>query len=197
MIFEYLFPFFEKYGILISFLGGLFGGETAIISLSFLSANGLFPLWWILVFTTIGEFISDIFVFLIGRMHFISNLTKLEKSFKVYRRIDKIIVKLSRDNIFLVILYGKFIYGASIFGLLYLGIKKKNIIEFLIADFIVVCMWIIILVTIGWLGGHGFNFIITIFNNIKIAIFLLLLFVLILISFQKWLNKKLINVQKQ
>src|SRR3989344_7463681 len=119
-----------EYPILISFVAGLFGGEATILTLAFLSINGLMPIWTILVFSTLGLIISDLALFLFGRLKFIRNIKQLERHYKTFKKIDSIIIKISRDSVFLVLLYAKFIYGISIPALIYLGIKKSSISKF-------------------------------------------------------------------
>jgi membrane protein DedA with SNARE-associated domain len=112
-----LIPLFSNYGILILLLAGLIGGEEIIIGLTSLSVIGLFPLWWILVFVTLGEFISDIIVFSLAKLKIFHKFKKIEKLVKLYEKADKFIIKLSKGNTFLTLLYSKFIYGTRVFVL--------------------------------------------------------------------------------
>ncbi len=196
MVLETITLLFTKYSILLSFLGGLIGGEEIIMTLSFFSAaEELLPLWHIMVFASIGVFISDIIVFSIGRMETMKNFKKLESFSKVYKKIDRVITRLSKKRVFLTLLYTKFMYGARVLTLLYLGMGKTNYKRFLIADFLVVAIWIIPVTMVGWLGGSGYRWVMTLFKSIEIAAFLIVLFIIILIFLRKWIRKALIGLQ--
>jgi membrane protein DedA with SNARE-associated domain len=188
---------FGDYGVLITFLGGLIGGEEAIITLAFLSAAGLFPLWWIVVFSTIGVYLSDIIILFIGRSNLINNFQRLEKYSKVYQKIDYLIVKISKKNLFLTLLYTKFLYGTRVLTLIYLGIKKVKLTKFLIYDFIVVCIWIIPIILVGWLGGSSFRVVINVFKKIELTIILVIIFIILIILIRTWIKTKLLKLRKQ
>jgi len=196
-IIESFIPFFASYGTLITFLGGLIGGEEVIITFAFLSATGLFPLWWIAVFSTIGVYLSDIIVLSIGRCDRIGNFQRLEKYSKVYQKVDHLIVKISRENLFLTLLYTKFLYGTRVLTLIYLGIKKVKWIKFLIYDFIVVCIWIIPVILVGWLGGSGFRIVITVFKRAELTIMLIIIFIILVLMIRAWIKTKLLKLRKQ
>ena len=187
----------KEYPIFISFFGGLFGGEATIIALSFLSINGLIPIWTILVFSTLGLVISDFVLFMIGRLDFVHNIKQLEKHYKTFKKIDFMIIKWSRNKIFLVILYTKFIYGASIPALIYLGIKKSPISKFLFYNILINVLFVSLLISLGVFGGSSFKYIIEVFKDIKLAILMLIIFIIFIIIFNKWINKKLIKNQRK
>ena len=74
IISNFIRPFLKDYGILASFLGGFITGESGILSLSFLSANGFIPVWYVLVFCTLGMYLSDFIPLTIGRFKFLRNI---------------------------------------------------------------------------------------------------------------------------
>jgi len=194
---ENIIPFFVSYGVLITFLGGLIGGEEVIITFAFLSAAGMFPLWWIVVFSTMGVYLSDIIVLSIGRSNLIGNFHKLEKYSKVYQKVDYLIVKISKKNLFLTLLYTKFLYGTRILTLIYLGIKKVEWATFLVYDFIVVCIWIVPIILIGWLGGSSFRIIIAVFKRVELTIMLVVIFIILIVIIRTWVKTKLLKLRKQ
>ena len=197
LLVEKLLTIFSDYPEIISFFGGLFGGEATIITLSFLAINGLMPIWTILVFSTLGLIISDFVLFMIGRLDFVRNIKQLEKHYKTFKKIDSIIIKWSRNKIFLVIFYTKFIYGASIPALIYLGIKKSSISKFLFCNVLVNVLFVSLLISLGIFGGSSFKYIINVFRDIKLAVLMLIIFIIFIIMFNKWINKKLIQNQRK
>ncbi len=194
---ESLIPFFSSYGILITFFCGIFGGEEVILTLVFLSAMGLLPLWWILVFTTIGEYISDTIIFSIGRFSLPRKIRRIEKLTGLYNKAHRIIAKVSRKNTALTLLYSKLIYGTRIMTLIYLGSKKTRWRDFLISEIFVMIIWMSITVTIGWFGGRSIKQISTIFKDIGLTIASLIVFIVLIALMKKWIQSRLLKRQKQ
>lgn len=195
-ILEFIMGLFENYPILIAFLGGLFGGEEVIITLSFLSANGFIPIWILFVFALIGVFLSDIFVFFIGKLRIIKNFKNIEKFSKVYMQVDSRISKLTRESVFLTLLYTKFLYGTRVLTLIYVGLKDIKLRKFMLYDFIVTFIWMCVIVSIGWFAGSSYNLIYKIFKNVQIALLTILIFVVLFFILRKWVGKKLIKMRK-
>lgn len=192
-----LIPFFSQYGILILILSGIIGGEEVIISLVFLSAMGLFPLWWILVFVTLGEFISDLTIFSLAKLKFFHRFKRIERLTRLYEKADKFIIKISKESTFLTILYSKFIYGTRIFTLVYLSSKKVQWKKFILSDFLVFIVWMSIVVAVGWFAGSSIKKLTSTFKNIEFTLLLLLVFIIFIIVIKKWIQKKLLKKQKQ
>jgi len=190
---NYLISLFGNYPILISFFAGLFGGELTLISLGFIAETGYITLWNIIIFTTLGLIISDTVLFLIGRIHYVRNIKQLERFSPHFKKIDSFIIKLSRNNLFLVIFYAKFIYGASIPTLIYLGMKKTSTSKFVFYISVVNMFFLTLFIVIGVLWAKGFFFIIDYFRNIQLAFSLLVLIIILLFIVKKWLKTKLIS----
>ena len=195
MILENLLPFIGEYGKSVSFFGGFVTGESIIIILAFLSAQGVIPLWQVLVFCTIGMYLSDFIPLTIGRFKYLRNLLEKEKFAKRVERIEHNIQKYAKNNLFLILLYTKFIYGLSIPVLIYLGAKKTSYSRFAFVNFLVELVFVPIVVTIGWLAGKGFTFAATIFKNIRIAITLLIVIMIILYFIRRWNTRRLMKKQ--
>lgn len=196
-ILQNILPFVKAHGIMVSLLGGFITGEAVIISLAFLSGAGVLPVWYLLVFCTIGMYFSDFVPFTIGRFRFFRNLLEKEKFVRHVERLEDLLRKYTRNNLFLILMYTKVIYGASIPALVYLGSKKTPYSKFAIYNIFVEIIFVPIVVLVGWLAGRGFNVVTTIFDDIRIGIFLLLVFVVILYFVRKWMNKELIVAPKQ
>jgi len=188
--------FLQKYGILTAFLGGFVTGESVIITLAFLSANGYIPLWWILVFSTLGLFLSDFIPFFIGRLRIFKKFTKYKRFAPIFKRIDLVNRKFSKDRLFLTLLYGKFIYGLSIPVIMYFSSKKVSLKKFIINDFFVVVIYMFFIVSIGYFAGKGFNLLLEIFRSLRIALLFLILLIIIIYLLRKWMSIRLLNRKK-
>ncbi len=186
-------PMIDKYGILISFLGGFVTGESVIIALAFLSATGFIPIWYVLVFSTLGMYLSDFIPFTIGRFRIFEKFTKKELISKRLKQAEDTLQKYTKNNLFLILLYTKFIYGMSIPALIYLGFKKTPYSKFGFSNVLVNLIFVPFIVLIGWLSGRGFSFITKIFQNMRFAIFLLIVLIIILFFVRKWVSQKLIK----
>ncbi|MFH1901981.1 MAG: hypothetical protein ABIK26_07010 [Candidatus Omnitrophota bacterium] len=178
-------------------LSGILGGEELILSLVFLSSLGLFPLWWILIFVTLGEFISDIVIFSLGRIDLFHKFKKIEKLTKLYKKADNLIMKVSKKSTFLTILYSKFIYGTRIFTLVYLSSKKTKWQKFLVSELLALMVWMSITVVIGWFAGASIKQFSLAFKNTGLTIALLVIFIILIIMMKKWIQTKLLKKQKQ
>ena len=197
MVFETLILFLKAHSIILSFFGGFITGETVIVSLAFLSAQGTLPLFDVLVFSTLGMYLSSFIPFLVGRFKFFQNLWEKEKFVKKVEKIEDNFKRYTHNNIFLMLLYTKFFYGASIPALLYLGSKKTSIKKFAFYDFLVELTFVPIVVLVGWLAGKGFKAATEVFHNIRIGIFLLIVLIVVIYQARKWLTHRLMKKQKQ
>ncbi|HIG94871.1 MAG: hypothetical protein QT05_C0051G0052 [archaeon GW2011_AR13] len=196
MFLESILPFIGQYGKSISFLGGFITGESVIITLAFLSAQGFLPLWYVLVFCTIGMYLSDFIPFTIGRFKFFRNFLEKEKYVRQVEKIEYHLQKYTKNNLFLILFYTKIIYGASIPALVYLGAKKTSYSKFSYYNLFVELIFVPFVVLIGWLTGKGFSFLAKIFENLRIAILFLILVIIILYFIRKWESQRLIKKQK-
>lgn len=185
---------FSNYGVLILLLGGVFGGEEIIIGLVFLSLMGLFPLWWIFIFVTAGEFIADFLIFMFGRLHTIEYFKKKDWFARMYDTTDMFIKNASRDSIFRTLLYSKFMYGTRIIALLYVGSKKESIRKFVVAEGAVLVVWMSVAVVVGWLAGTSANQFKETFKHVEVLVGVFFILLVAVTLGKKWLQTKLRDV---
>jgi len=196
MILESITPLIGQYGIIISFFGGFITGESIIVTLAFLSAQGLIPLWQVAIFCTLGMYFSDFIPLTIGRFKFFRKLLEKEKFVKKIEKIERQLTKYTKNNLFLIIFYTKIIYGASIPALFYLGTKKTSYSKFAFYNFIVEIIFVPIIILMGWFAGKSFLFTKNTFTDIRIAILLLIALIILFIFIRRWWNQKLIKKQE-
>lgn len=187
---------FKDHLVLLSFLSGFITGETVILTLSFLSANGYFPLVDILVFCTLGMYFSDFIPFMIGRSEFLRKIFS-KKFFCKKSETSELIIRHLNKHFFLSLLSAKFIYGAAIPVLGYMGYKKVSYKKFALWNILVEIIFVPTVVAIGWFGGKGYGQVSEIFKDLRIAIFLLIIVIILMYFIKKWLGKKLIEKQKK
>ena len=157
---------------------------------------GLFPLWWILIFVTLGEFISDFTIFSLAKLKLFHRFKRIEKLTRLYEKADKFIIKVSKKSTFLTILYSKFIYGTRIFTLVYLSSKKTRWKKFILSEFFILIVWMSIMVAIGWFAGTSVKQISSTFKNIEFTLLLLLILIIFIIMVKKWIQTSLLKMEK-
>jgi len=192
---EFILSLLSTYGELASFLGGFFAGEEVIMTLSFLAANGVLPLWKVFLFSFLGILLCDSLFYFIGRSKLVGSLQKFEKFAHISKKYEHIILKIDKKGTLNLLFTTKFIFGTRLLTLLYLGFKKVKIAEFLISDFIVGLFWMAIVVSLGWFSGSSFYLVLDIFKNIPLAIAGILILVLAFIGIKTWISKKILKKQ--
>jgi len=197
MLFELVVQFLDKHSIIIPFLVGFITGESFIIPLAFLSASGLINLWKVLVFCTLGMFFSEFIPFTIGRIpsvrNFFEKMMVSEKTKKIEKKIHKNLIK----RPFLTLLSAKFIYGLSIPTIIYFGYKKVHYYKFAVYAFLVNLIFAPLIVLVGWFGGKQFTSLISLFEDMRIALLILIILLVLFFYLQKWLSHKLMKMQEQ
>lgn len=187
----------SNYPIFIALIGGLFAGEIAIITLGFLSAQGIFNFWTIFIFFWIGEIIADLIYFELGRSKLFLKIKDLKKFSNVFNKIDEFISTISKKNVFLTLLYSKFVYGTRTAVVIYLGIKKINRKTFIFAEAGVMIIVVLLLEFIGWSAGKEYSFLMDNFKNIQITLSIIILSIMILYQLRKYINNILIKNKKR
>ncbi len=191
LLIERLIPLLSQYGILISFIGGLFAGEEVIATLSFLSAQGYINIWVVFIFCFIGILICDLLFFSVGKFRIFSKFSRFKRLVHFSNRVDNLVIKITKKSTIRALLYTKFIFGTRILTLVYLGFRGTQYKDFLKSDFIVGILWMVIVVSIGWFAGASFRKIIEIFANLQLAFGVLILFVAIIFIIFKIIENKL------
>lgn len=194
-IVEYILSLISSYGELASFLGGFFAGEEVIMTLSFLSANGIIPIWKVFLFSFLGIVLCDTFFYALGRMKVIQNLSNSKRFTSLSKKYEPLILKLNKKGTLNLLFTTKFIFGTRILTLLYLGFRKTKVLEFLISDLIVGVFWMVIVVSLGWFSGSSFYLILNIFKNVQIALLVIVILVLILVGIKKWISGRMLKKQ--
>ena len=192
-IFNILSGYLSQYPILTSFLIGIFTGEEVILILAFLSAQGVLPLWVVLVFVPLGTFLCDTFFFFIGKTRIVNRLKEWKHFSRNYKRVDEHVGKLTRERHILTLFYTKFIYGTRIVTLIFLGLKGTSYSQFFVYNLAITILWAIIIIPLGYFAGKGYTFIIDIFRSVELGLLFILLSVILFFLIKKWISTKLIK----
>lgn len=191
-LFDTLRQFFFDYTFfqyLVIFLGSAFGGEFAIISLAFLSAQDIFPLPLFLIISFFGTLSSDILWFFLGKTKIAGKIIDHRYALNTIAVVMEAIHFVSRGHHLLAFIFAKFLIGTRIVVILYVSKTNLAFKKFIQNDVIAVTIWLIILTSIGFLSGLGFTYISHILKNIYAGIGFVILIILVIIVVQIWLKK--------
>lgn len=174
---------------LVIFFGAAFGGEFAIISLAFLSAQGIFPLPLFLIIGFLGTLSSDILWFLLGKTKTAGKIIDHRYATNTVAVIMEAIHFVSRGHHLLAFIFAKFLIGTRIVVILYVSKTNLAFKKFIQNDVIAIAVWLSILTSIGFLSGLGFIYISRILKNIYAGIGFIILIILVVVVVQVWLKR--------
>ena len=187
-------PYLTAYAKSITFVGAAIWGEVVVISLAFLAAQGLYPLWIVFVFGLLGTIFADCLWFLLGRIKLFNKNKILRKIVKKYKKIEKKIERFGKNNDFAIIFVTKFLYGTRIITAIYVGLNKRlKFGRFLLYDSISTIIWLTSMIAIGWLAGKGVEWIVHLYKSLGLALTILIGLVILFVLLEKKLNKKIAN----
>src|SRR3989344_2927935 len=175
---------------LVVFLGAAFGGEIAVVSLSFLAAQKVFPLYSFIIISFLGTFTSDILWFLLGRTKTIENIITHRYAHSTVSLITETVEKVSRGNHFLALIIAKIMVGTRVILLMYVSRKNLSLGKFILFDSVAVLFWLLVVIPIGYVSGLGYSYLSNIFENIYAGIGFFLLMIFGIILFHTWLKRK-------
>jgi membrane protein DedA with SNARE-associated domain len=189
---EWIVSFIASYPLLkylIVFLGAGFGGEVAVISLAFLSAQGVFTLPLFLGVSFLGTLFSDSLWFLLGRTKVAEKIVDHRYAVNTIVVIFEAVKKISRGSHLLAFIFAKFLIGTRIVVIFYVSKTRIILKKFLQNDIPAIIIWLFTLGLIGYLSGLGFNYISGILKNIYAGIGFVVLILIVFTVLQIWMKK--------
>ena len=172
-LFSYPIKLLLTYGYFALFIWSILEGEIGLMLSGFLASKGeVFSFFNIVVIASIGAFIGDNFLFLLGRF--------FEPKAKIwlikYKDKHIVIQRYFRKYGTVVIIFERFIYGTHIPALLIVGLSKYPYLKFLFFDIIGIILWAIVFTSIGYyFGNTAIDIIIFVQKNLLVALFVALL----------------------
>ena len=189
---DILLAVFQSYFSLICFFGAFIAGGETVFFLALLSAQDSHLPITVFFFCSLGIFCADLLWFYVGRLRRAIPLKKEGFVRATHDRIHNLIQKSSSPLPSLLI--AKITYGIGIPLMIYWGRKKLALSTFLKYNSLIILIWSSVLVLTGWLVGKGFNRIYDLYKDIKLALFILVISVIVIHVFDyflgKWLSKK-------
>ncbi len=154
-LFDLFFQWITIYpGLTITAITFLFGDET-VYFFSFLSGQGLIPLWKVIFFSLIGNGSCDIFWFYVARIPYLKFIkNKLRK-----KSLDNSEIKVSGHpsfsgkKIFFTLIMSKFFYGTRLVTIFYIARKEKSFKRIIIYNTLAVLSWLLVVAPVLWIIG--------------------------------------------
>ncbi len=140
----------------VAFFTPVLGGDAAYLLLTFLSGQGFFPLWGIIVGSTLGMMTFDTFWFLVPRSRWAGRLKEKARVSERYRRIEDRIESLSHHNDILILFISKVLVGTRILTLAYLSVRKLSFGRFTLLNAIATLLWAVVMGYVGYYAGVGY-----------------------------------------
>lgn len=189
-------PFLNLYLIPLTILGTMILGNAFILAISALVARGSFDFWRILFLVFIGVSLSDVVWFYIARTKFIEKIhMKLKGGSKVYAKLKETISRLHKGTVksnFLILFLSKYIYGIETLVVFYFSRKGMKFWKFLLYDLPNTFIWVLTLVTAGWLAGRGYTRLLEAYDNFRLVLTLIIGIIIILYSVWRFASKRLL-----
>ncbi len=158
-------------------------GEVALLVLSFFAAQGLYPLWIVIMMAIIGNLIMDAGILIVMKSKSFSWLKDrtFHKS-KKYFALEKHIEEIAHGKDWLIVFMSKFMFGARNLVFIYMGNRGFSIRRYWKNAIFSVPLWVIIITSIGFFIGKQFTNINDVYGDMKITLsflagFFLLLFI--------------------
>ncbi|MFA6256740.1 MAG: hypothetical protein WCT29_00305 [Candidatus Paceibacterota bacterium] len=180
---------YSAWKYVIIFLGAAFGGEPAVLVLSFLAAQGIFPLAPYIAVSFLGVFSSDCLYFFLGRTAIAKKAIEHRYATKTISVIIEVINRLSRGRHTIAFIMAKFVIGTRAVLIMYVSKTGLSLGKFMRHNLPAIVIWLVIVSATGYLSGLGFAHISKTIENVYAGIGFVLLILIILMAIQRWFNK--------
>ena len=174
---------------LIVFFGVALGGELALFTLAFLVAQKVVSAAPFVIFSFLGTFFSNTLWFLIGKTSLVTKIASYRYFNTTISSMTEAITRISKENRFVALFIIKFLVGTFLTLILYANRTGLKWRDFLYYEFIIVCIWLVFYIPIGYFSGIGFIYLAGLFNNLYAAIGFVLLVILVIMTIQIRIEK--------
>ena len=174
------------------FFGSFLFGETLIIPAAAIAAQGHFSVLAVAGWAYLGTVVSDGIWFVAARP--LSRL--LERSEQSQARSKAALNWISKrfgDRPERALLFIKFVYGTRIATIVYLSVRKLALRVFVAYNSVGTGLWIVVIVSIGWLAGRGIANLQSSLTKIEYLLPVAIILALGLKGLVAWLSKRAIE----
>lgn len=175
---------------LLVFAGTAVGGDFLLIGLAFLSAQGVLPLPVLVIFSFLGTYFSDEFLFILARTSFFHYIISHKYATRTTSMIVSSLLRVGRGNHMLALTIAKFLIGTRAVIMMYADKTDIHLKKFSYYNAVATIVWIVAVIPIGYLLGMGFTYFSEIFKNIYAGLGVVLLLFVLVVMAEMWLKKK-------
>lgn len=162
--------------LLVAFILMLFVGEPVVLGVAFLTATtDLFPFLEILLIAFFTSVIGECFWFFLGQHTRFTHLSKTKSFSSLTQNAKTFTRKIGLGHPFRLLFYSRLISGLTIAVIMYVGEKGLPFKTFLRYIIITDLFWTTLVVTIGYLAGKGYGFLLTGFEELRLVVIIGLL----------------------
>lgn len=177
--------------------GAFFLGEIAILLAFILSTQGVFLYETVFLFSILGVLAADIFWYTVGATFYsiqAKNKNQKERFFhKKFALVALSLEKIVGKNIFLSLLFIKFLYGIRLVTLFYLGFRKTPLHLFIPFSMLGTLIFLLVLFAISWGVGQGLYNLMPFLAGIQGILTTLVILLLIVKTFQVALKRYILK----
>lgn len=159
-----------------------FGGEPAVISLSFASAMDKISLVVVIVAGYLTAVIGEVAWFSIVRKLSPGKVRKWKFIKKSYDAYSRAISKVERRKPLKLLFWARSFYGGGMAAIVYLAGTQLGLKKLIKYSLIVNAFWTALSVLVGWEAGKGFRYALHLFVDIRITITILAVSVAVIYS---------------
>src|SRR3989344_2245047 len=185
----------RSFEYIIIFGGAMVGGEFALFALGFLAAQGILPVFSVVLLSFLASFPPNILLFLLGKSASVEKIISHRYANTTISIIGEAIIRVSRGNHFIGLIFTKFIVGTPVILTTYVHKTGLPFWLFIFYETPAIILSLLVLISIGYFSGLGFTYLADIFNNIYVAIGFILLIIVIIVAAQLWLKKRFTDVE--
>ncbi len=175
------------------FFGPLIGGEFVIIALAFLSAQGVVSLLLLVILSFLAVFFADAVWFLLGRTAVAQRVISHRHISPTVMIIFEAVRRTSRGNHLMALVLAKLMPGTRILMIMYVSKSDLVFSKFVLYNAVAILLWLLVVITIGFISGAGFTYLAEIFKNLYVSAGFVFLVVIISITIHLWIKKQFIR----
>lgn len=192
LIHEELISLLTTYQLPAVFLGAFVGGEGIIITTSFLASRLNWNMASVFTDALLGTVLSDVTWYYGGR-YILTRMKRWEDYRTRHQATLTQIEKKAGQRPWLLLLYIKFLYGTRILTVLYLSLRRVSIASFVLFDTLGTMVWLVVVMTIGWLAERGAINLIPFLDTLEHALIILIIAIITVKLMSLWIAKQLTN----
>lgn len=188
--------FLQAYGPAAAYIGAVLMGEFAILAVFILSAQGYIDPTLAFVASILGMASTDVFWFLFG-FYYSTRKHNWHKKESLVRRTAAFWERVATKNIFMSLLFVKFLYGIRWATLIYFGLRRTKVKTFLYYDVIGVFVFVGVLFAVGWLAGRGIVNLLPVYDNAVLLVFGFVLAFIFVEIFHVYIRKRVERLEQK